>query len=81
MPGEQLLVAKLEDGFGWEEICPFLGVEIPTVRYPKGNAPAEFKKIGDDLFGPRFARVGAIAITTTLVPIASVVVWYYMKRR
>ncbi|KAI0594813.1 hypothetical protein F4775DRAFT_419638 [Biscogniauxia sp. FL1348] len=81
VPREQLLIAKLEDGFGWEEICPFLGVETPAVRYPKGNAPGEFKKLADNLFGPKFARFGAIAVTAILVPVVSVAVWYYTKRR
>ncbi|KAI1500169.1 hypothetical protein F5X99DRAFT_387227 [Biscogniauxia marginata] len=81
VPREQLLVAKLEDGFGWEEICPFLGNEIPAVRYPKGNAPAEFKKIGDDIFGPKIAKFAVIAITAVLVPVTSVAAWYYTRRR
>ncbi|KAI5925159.1 P-loop containing nucleoside triphosphate hydrolase protein [Camillea tinctor] len=45
VPPERLLVVKLEDGLGWEEICPFLGHEAPETRYPRGNDPKEFGKL------------------------------------
>ncbi|KAI1484878.1 hypothetical protein F5X96DRAFT_683262 [Biscogniauxia mediterranea] len=45
VPPEKLLVVRLEDGLGWEEICPFLGHEIPETRYPRGNDPKEFGKL------------------------------------
>ncbi|KAI0017055.1 P-loop containing nucleoside triphosphate hydrolase protein [Xylariomycetidae sp. FL0641] len=45
LPPEKLLVVKLEDGLGWEEICPFLGHPVPAQRYPRGNDPQEFSKL------------------------------------
>ncbi|KAI0595429.1 P-loop containing nucleoside triphosphate hydrolase protein [Biscogniauxia sp. FL1348] len=45
VPPERLLVVRLEDGLGWEEICPFLGHKVPATRYPRGNDPKEFGKL------------------------------------
>ncbi|KAI0472834.1 P-loop containing nucleoside triphosphate hydrolase protein [Xylariaceae sp. FL0804] len=45
VPADRLLVVKLEDGLGWEQICPFLGHEIPADPYPRGNDPREFGKL------------------------------------
>ncbi|GAW27043.1 putative NAD dependent epimerase protein [Rosellinia necatrix] len=78
-PSDRLLVAKLEDGFGWEQICPFLGHPIPETRYPRGNAPEEFKKMGDELLGPRILRAGIMALSTALVPVLGVGAWYYVR--
>ncbi|KAH9903766.1 hypothetical protein F4778DRAFT_790850 [Xylariomycetidae sp. FL2044] len=79
VPKEKLLVAKLEDGFGWEQICPFLGHEIPATRYPRGNAPAEFKAMGEQILAPRMLRALAILASAVVVPSLSVGAWYYLK--
>ncbi|KAI1341189.1 hypothetical protein F5Y15DRAFT_26843 [Xylariaceae sp. FL0016] len=78
-PKDRLLVAKLEDGFGWEQICPFLGHDIPEMPYPQGNAPAEFKKMADEILAPRIRKAGLIAVSFILVPVVSIGVWYYMR--
>jgi hypothetical protein len=44
-PPEKLLVVKLEDGLGWDQICLFLGEKIPDEAYPAGNDPDEFGKM------------------------------------
>lgn len=44
VPPDQLLEIKLEDGLAWDEICPFLGDEVPDVPYPRANDPQEFKR-------------------------------------
>jgi hypothetical protein len=31
---EDLLVLKVTEGEGWESLCPFLGVEVPSVPFP-----------------------------------------------
>jgi hypothetical protein len=41
---DRLLVVKLEDGLGWKKICPFLGVDIPTVPYPRMNDTKQFQE-------------------------------------
>ncbi|KAK5634861.1 hypothetical protein RRF57_010574 [Xylaria bambusicola] len=78
-PPDRLLVAKLEDGFGWEQLCPFLGHPIPETRYPRGNAPKEFQKMADDLLVPRVRKAGLMALSAVLVPTLSVGAWYYLK--
>lgn len=40
VPKERLLIFKAQDG--WEPLCKFLNVSIPTTAYPKSNTKAEF---------------------------------------
>ncbi|KAI1298206.1 hypothetical protein F5Y03DRAFT_386710 [Xylaria venustula] len=78
-PHDRLLVARLEDGFGWEQICPFLGHPIPETRYPRGNAPQEFQKMADDILVPRIRKASLMALSAVLVPALSVGLLYYLK--
>ncbi|KAI1118701.1 hypothetical protein F5Y14DRAFT_461543 [Nemania sp. NC0429] len=78
VPEDRLLVAKLEDGFGWEQICPFLGHPIPENSYPKGNTPPEFQKVMDGFLGYRVRKAGFIALSAVAVPILGLSVWYYV---
>lgn len=71
----------LEDGFGWEEICPFLGVPIPNEKYPRGNAPAEFDKLLGSFIGGRLLSVGFKAVGSVVVPAVAIGAWYYTKQR
>ncbi|KAI8622944.1 P-loop containing nucleoside triphosphate hydrolase protein [Xylariaceae sp. FL1651] len=43
LPADRLLVVKLEDGLGWEQICPFLGVDTPAAPYPRMNDTKQFQ--------------------------------------
>lgn len=45
VPKDRLLVVRLENGLGWEEICPFLGHKMPSIPYPRGNNPQDFVKM------------------------------------
>ncbi|KAI1368235.1 hypothetical protein F5Y08DRAFT_279762 [Xylaria arbuscula] len=78
-PRGRLLVAKLEDGFGWEQLCPFLGAPIPKTRYPRGNAPQEFQRLANEVLMPRIRRAGLVAVSAVLIPALSVGIWYYLK--
>lgn len=80
VPADQLLVCKLEDGFGWEEICPFVGVDIPETKYPRGNAPAEMEKMFIEVMGPRIRRAAFKILTSVLVPVVGVAAWFYMRQ-
>lgn len=33
--GERLLVMDITAGHGWDKLCPFLGVDIPDVEFPR----------------------------------------------
>lgn len=81
VPKEKLGYFSLEDGFGWEEICPILGKPIPEQRYPRGNAPKEFEALTMRLLGPSFKKAAAIVITTILIPLIGFGSWYYRSRR
>ena len=35
---DSLLVLRLTEGDGWEQLCPFLGVEIPDTPFPMTNS-------------------------------------------
>jgi hypothetical protein len=52
VPPEQLHVLQLEDGYGWEAICPYLGDPIPDMPWPNRNSTSEFKQF----LGPVFKR-------------------------
>lgn len=78
---DQLLSVKLEDGFGWEQICPFLGIPIPEQRYPRGNAPAEFDKMLGGFIGGRIMAVGTKIVGAVVVPALAFGAWYYMKQK
>ena len=34
---DDLLEMRIVDGDGWEKLCPFLGVEVPDVEFPRTN--------------------------------------------
>lgn len=61
------MLIKLEEGLGWEQICPFLDLQIPDEKYPRGNEPEKFQKLLEDHLKPRVQRaalkVGALAVT------------------
>lgn len=66
---------RLEDGLGWEEICPFLGVDIPETPYPRGNDPDEFKKIAQGFLEPGVKKAFGIVAVSALA-IAGAGVWW-----
>ncbi|MBE3044286.1 hypothetical protein IMZ48_17300 [Candidatus Bathyarchaeota archaeon] len=79
MPPEQLLEVKLEDGLGWDEICPFLGDRVPGVPYPRANDPAEFKKLMMAVLAVHWRRTIA-GYAAVLAPAVAVGVWYLRRR-
>ncbi|KAE8165696.1 Tubulin/FtsZ, GTPase domain-containing protein [Aspergillus tamarii] len=72
LPKDRLLVVKLEDGLGWEQICPFLDQPIPEEQYPRGNEPDKFHRIVGDYMEPRVkaAMVNFGAMVTATAGIA-----------
>ncbi|KAF4178952.1 hypothetical protein CNMCM8927_002002 [Aspergillus lentulus] len=67
VPKERLLVVKLEDGLGWEQICPFLDVPIPEEKYPRGNDVDNFKAMAEGYFKER-TRAAMLRLGALLVP-------------
>ncbi|KAH8159026.1 hypothetical protein CIB48_g9231 [Xylaria polymorpha] len=77
VPPEQLKVIKLEDGLGWNELCPYLGVPIPDTPWPSLNTPEEFHTV----LGPKMKKTASkgMAGVATIVAIAAVALWFGRK--
>ncbi|KAB8263007.1 P-loop containing nucleoside triphosphate hydrolase protein [Aspergillus pseudonomiae] len=67
LPKDRTLLIKLEEGLGWEQICPFLDLPIPDEKYPRGNEPEKFRILIENYLKPRIQlavlKVGALAVT------------------
>ncbi|KAI1733801.1 hypothetical protein F4680DRAFT_378704 [Xylaria scruposa] len=74
VPPEQLKVVELEDGFGWSELCPYLGVPIPDTPWPSLNSTEEFQ----EAVGSRMKKAASkgMAGVAGIVVIAAVAMWY-----
>lgn len=68
LPKDRTLVVKLEDGLGWEQICPFLDKPIPDEPYPKPNDKENFEALVGSVMHPwivsAWLRFGALAAPT-----------------
>ncbi|PWY95406.1 hypothetical protein BO94DRAFT_508678 [Aspergillus sclerotioniger CBS 115572] len=81
LPKDRLLVVRLEDGLGWDQICPFLDVEIPEQKYPRGNEPDTFHKIVEKYVEPR-VKAAMVNLGTTVAAIAGIggyLAWKYYR--
>ncbi|XRM36999.1 hypothetical protein ABZX51_000491 [Aspergillus tubingensis] len=81
LPKDRLLVVRLEDGLGWEEICPFLDVPIPEEKYPRGNEPDKFHKIIEDYLEPKLkaAMINLGTFVVTVAGIGGYLGWKYYR--
>ncbi|GCB26243.1 hypothetical protein AAWM_09128 [Aspergillus awamori] len=77
LPKDRLLVVRLEDGLGWEEICPFLDVPIPEEKYPRGNEPDRFHKIIEEYLEPKLknSMINLGTFVATIAGIGGYVGW------
>lgn len=70
IPKERLLALKLEEGLGWEQICPFLGLPVPDTEYPRvRNEPETFQRAISGYLWRR-ARVAAFRLGALALPIS-----------
>ncbi|KAI1347490.1 hypothetical protein F5Y01DRAFT_307504 [Xylaria sp. FL0043] len=76
VPADRLLVAKLEDGLGWEQICPFLEVDIPTIPYPRINDTKQFQAHSTQMI--QSGRRRAMSLMGALGVLA-VSIWYIRR--
>ncbi|KAK6825429.1 hypothetical protein PG990_003237 [Apiospora arundinis] len=76
VPPQQLKVCRLEDGFGWDEICPYLGVPKPAegTEWPSRNQPEEFFEISSKIFAAGSNK--ALVTASVLAPLIAVGIWY-----
>jgi hypothetical protein len=82
VPPEQLLDVRLEDGLGWETICPFLGVEVPNVPYPRINDTRALQKWTRFFTLQNRARAlkNMLSLLLLLMLVSGGYVWYMQKR-
>ncbi|KAG7044185.1 nad dependent epimerase [Colletotrichum scovillei] len=74
IPADKLLVIKLEEGLGWDKICPFLGHDIPDVPYPRVNEAAEFQvMVMKDMIASW--KKTALKVGVFLVPLVGASIW------
>lgn len=78
-PPERLLVLSLEQGFGWDEICGFLGQPVPNEPYPRINSMSDFHVLAEMIVGPSVKKTW-IGLTSSAIAVASVGVWYFRRR-
>ncbi|GES57833.1 hypothetical protein ATEIFO6365_0002076800 [Aspergillus terreus] len=82
LPKDRTLVIRLEDGLGWEQICPFLGVPIPKEDYPKPNDPKMFEEISETLLRPwvkaAMVRLGMFVVST--LGVVGYLGWRYCRK-
>lgn len=71
-------MCKLEDGFGWDEICPYLGVPVPDEEWPSLNTPEEFGEVAAPKLKTAFMK-GMLGTTSIIAPIVAVGLWYLRK--
>ncbi|EQL01227.1 tubulin [Ophiocordyceps sinensis CO18] len=74
VPAHRMCCIKLEDGLGWEEICPFLRVSPPKETFPRGNEPEMFNDVVGAWVQTRVRRA-ALRLGLVLVLGASVMVF------
>lgn len=74
IPADKLLVIKLEEGLGWDKLCPFLGHDIPDVPYPRVNEAAEFQvMVMKDMIASW--KKTALKVGSFLVPLIGASIW------
>ncbi|KAJ5365879.1 hypothetical protein N7517_008765 [Penicillium concentricum] len=72
IPVDRLCHIKLEDGLGWEQICPFLYMPIPDQEYPDRNEPARYQAIVTEVIQLMITRA-IIRFANVAVPTVGVI--------
>lgn len=75
IPPERLLVVSLEKGFGWDEICGFLGHDIPGTPYPRVWSLGEFQKASERHIARGIQKSKSVLAATAAV-VVTAVIWY-----
>ncbi|KAJ2904753.1 hypothetical protein MKZ38_007261 [Zalerion maritima] len=77
IPPERLCVIRLEDGLGWEQICPYLEKDIPKdTPYPRGTD--HIAQLGA-LIGP-IINGAIMKMAAVVVPAVGVAGWLLVKK-
>ena len=75
IPKERMLVLEIEEGLGWEKICPYLDKEVPKdVAYPR---VVEHEKMKEKFLKPILVQAALRLVLSMLLPLAlGVGVWW-----
>lgn len=78
MPADRTLILKMEDGLGWEEVCDFLGKEVPKgVAYPRA---VEHEDLKDKFLMPLIKdAMIKLGLTVTLPIALGIGLWWKFK--
>lgn len=76
VPSERLLVLNLEKGYGWDELCEFLGQKAPDVPFPHVWTMAEFQRAADKRIA-REIRKSILGVSVALTAFVLVGMWYF----
>jgi hypothetical protein len=55
---EDLLVMRLDQGEGWSQLCPFLGLEEPSTPFPHANRGSPARRTVNRLRGRLRSKIG-----------------------
>ncbi|KAI0144628.1 hypothetical protein GGR57DRAFT_517775 [Xylariaceae sp. FL1272] len=78
---EKLLEVKLEDGLGWEQICPFLKAPIPDMPYPRIHDSEDFlKRFQESTNKDKHRAIGNV-VSVSAAMAAGVAVGLWLIRR
>ncbi|CAA9961541.1 hypothetical protein PTMSG1_04925 [Pyrenophora teres f. maculata] len=81
LPPDRFASFRLEEGFGWDQLCPFLGVPVPDVPYPSANTPERFDEMQAGFVKAALWKAKMLATTATVIPGIAVGAWYCFKGR
>ncbi len=65
VPADQLLVYSVDQG--WEPLCRFMGLPVPSTPFPNVNDRVEFMKIKNGMAAGAYAILGVIAMAAAAV--------------
>ena len=77
IPADRLKVIKLEEGLGWEQVCEYLGHDIPDVEYPPHNVPNEVMDILSGILQPGLRKAKIILAAAGFVAL-STAAWFML---
>ncbi|KAK2612655.1 hypothetical protein QQS21_001271 [Conoideocrella luteorostrata] len=78
IPADRLCYFRLEDGLGWEQLCPFLEVPIPDQKFPDANVQENFKRILGDWMAPR-VQSAMFKLGAVVVPVLGSLAYFGVK--
>ena len=73
-PKHKLLILK-DENFGWNEICNFLGLEVPDCDFPHENKNLEFS---EKTFGKMDSPINRFLRAEIMVRVATLVVTFFV---